>query len=265
MIAINTIRPEPAYRREAFDAGLRRLGYKVESALNQPLGRPSGPKDLLLLWNLHGGNEQRRNEWQAKGGTAIVVENGYIGKDADGRQLYAISTHAHNGAGFYPIGSEDRFSALGIEVAPWRGDTGHILVAGQRGIGSRLMASPAGWEDRTAQLLKKAGHDVKLRRHPGRFPAPTTLEQDLDGAKAIVIWSSASGVRALTLGVPVVYCAPHWVCSLAAGAGLERVANPPRDDASRLAALHAMSHGQWTVAEIESGEPFARILANLGA
>lgn len=36
------------------------------------------------------------------------------------------------------------------------------------------------------------------------------------------------------------------------------------DDALRQAALHRMAHAQWTVAEIESGEPFARIVAQIG-
>jgi hypothetical protein len=261
MIAVNTIREQPHYRRAAFDIGLQHLGYTMVKD-----GKPTGPTDLILLWNLHGGNEQRRDEWERQGGTALIVENGYIGKDAEGRQLYAISVHAHNGAGWFPQGPEDRFSALGIELAPWRGDSGHILVAGQRGIGSRLMASPHGWEDKTAHLLKAMGHkELLIRRHPGRFQPPTTLEADLACARLCAIWSSGSGVRALTMGVPVVHWAPHWICSGSAGRRPEAIAAPVRDDSRRLAALQHMAHGQWTVAEIEAGLPFERILSNLGS
>jgi hypothetical protein len=61
-----------------------------------------------------------------------------------------------------------------------------------------------------------------------------------------------------------VHCAPHWICAGAARHGLDGLAAPLRDDAARRTALHKMSHGQWSVAEIEAGEPLKRILARLG-
>lgn len=256
MIAINTIRVDPHYRRAAFDAGLTRLGYKMVTA-----GQPKGPRDLMLLWNLHGGNETLAREWEAKDGTVLVCENSYAGKDEKGRQLYAISVHAHNGAGWFPVGTEDRFERLGIDLAPWRAAGGHTLVAGQRGIGSRAMASPPGWDDKMMQRLRELGHrNVKLRRHPGRTTPATTLEQDLEGASLCMIWSSASGVKALTMGIPVIYTAPHWICEGAATRGLETIGSPRRDDALRRIAMHRMSYGQWRVDEIEAGEPFRWIL-----
>ena len=262
MIAINSLRMEPHYRRAAFDTGLRRLGYKLAA----PGARPSDRHDLLLVWNLSQPNEAQALDWESAGGTVLVCENGYIGKDEQGRQLYAISVHGHNGSGWYPVGIIDgRFERLGIELQPWRGDEGYILVCGQRGIGSRQMASPPGWEDRVARSLKGMGHgDFKLRRHPGRFTPETTLEDDLAGARLCLVWASASGVKALTQGVPVVYCAPHWVCADAATRGLETLATPLKSDALRRIAMHRMSYGQWSVAEIEAGEPFARIRAELG-
>lgn len=261
MIAINTIRPDPHYRRQAFDKGLQTLGYEMRSA-----GKPRAKTDLLLLWNLHGSNEDRARDWENNGGTVLVCENGYCGKDAAGLQLYAISVHAHNGAGWFPVGEDDRFAELGIDLQPWRTGGKHILVCGQRGIGSRQMASPHNWDDKAFQRLREdRSADVRIRRHPGNRPSPTTLDQDLEGARLCVIWSSASGVRALTLGIPVVYCAPHWICEGAAGHSLGMVNEPICDDEKRLAAMRRMAHAQWRVAEIESGEPFRRILANLGA
>lgn len=261
VIAINTIRTEPHYRHLAFNTGLEKLGYTLRVG-----GRPKAKEDLLLLWNLHGPNETRGRDWEAQGGTVIVCENGYIGKDAGGLQLYAISVHGHNGSGWFPVGTDDRFAALGIALQPWRAADGHILVCGQRGIGSRKMASPPNWEDGIVKQLATMGmRNVKVRRHPGQKPAATTLEQDLDGAALCMVWSSASGVKAMTLGVPVVYCAPHWICEAAASRGIESVAEPVRSDELRNIAMHHMSHGQWSVAEIETGEPFARILANLGS
>lgn len=259
MIAINTIRPEPHYRHAAFDAGLKRLGYAVQTA-----GQPKSRDDLLLLWNLHGANEMRGREWEAKGGTVLVCENGYLGSDAGGQQLYAISVHGHNGSGWFPLGDGGRFARLGIELEPYVDRDGYVLVCGQRGIGSRTMASPPQWEDKVARHLTGLGHKVKIRRHPGRNPAPTTLTDDLAGARMCMVWSSASGVKALTLGIPTVYCAPSWICAAAAGHGTAAVDTPQRDAHRRLLAMENMANGQWTVAEIEAGKPFVGILENIG-
>lgn len=262
MIAINTIRQLPHYRHDAFDAGLLRMGYRLEKS-----GKPASREDLLILWNRQGAEEQRANDWEALGGTVLVCENGYIGKDAGGLQFYAISVHGHNGSGWFPVGEEDRFTPLNIALRPWVENTGHILVCGQRGIGSRLMASPPSWEDKTARTLKAMGQDkIKIRRHPGNYKPETTLDEDLIGARLCVVWSSASGVKALTLGIPMVYAAPHWICE-EAGTKFQHadIATPTRSDESRQRALHRMSHGQWAVEEIQNGEPFARIMAQIGS
>lgn len=258
MIAINTIRPEPHYRRAAFDAGLKRLGYHVGSK-----GKPTSKDDMLVLWNLHGNNEQMARDWEAKGGSVLVCENGYIGRDAAGQQLFAISVHGHNGSGWFPAGDGQRFAQLGIELQPFVDSGDYVLVCGQRGIGARRMASPPQWEDKVARQVQLLGHKVKIRRHPGRNTPTTTLEEDLLGAKLCIVWSSASGVKAMALGVPTVYCAPSWICAAGAGHGVEAVDKPVLDEHRRLLAMENMANGQWTVAEIEAGLPFVRILENL--
>lgn len=257
-IAVIRIRPEPHYRREAFESGLRRHGYTFKGHAT-----PSGPNDLLVLWNRKKGIDERDAiVWEQQGGTVLVAENGYLQKTD--KTIYAISVGQHNGGGWFPVGSEDRFSALGFEVKPWRKRGGHILLCAQRGIGSSLMASPPYWADKQQVHIKRmTQRAVRLRAHPGNFEPKVPLEQDLASAHACVIWHSAAGVRALLDGVPVFYAAPFWVCEAAAlkyvkGGSLE---TPLCDDAQRQAALHRMSHGQWTVNEIASGEPFARMKA----
>ena len=193
----------------------------------------------------------------------LVCENGYLGVDGAGHQLYAISEHGHNGSGWFPIGTEDRFSGLGVEVKPWRAAGEHVLVCAQRGIGSCKMRSPSRWDAAVvAEVQRLTKREVRLRPHPGRH-AGKPLEDDLRGAHACVIWSSSSGVRALVEGIPVVRAAPWWICSEAAVRSVTRVNMLLLDDTARANALHKMSHGQWTLAEIESGEPFKRILEGL--
>lgn len=258
MIAVNTMRRDPHYRRDAFDAGLEACGYRLEQG-----GKPKSKEDLLVVWNRMSANEPQASAWEAAGGTVLVCENAYLQPVKWG--MYAISVHGHCGSGWFPVGDEDRFTTLGIGVEPWRTGGSYILVCGQRGIGSRAMASPPHWDTKTVPRVKAMGHkQVRMRQHPGRVKPKATLDEELAGASLCLIWSSACGVRALTMGVPVVHCAPHWICSSAARRGLEGLSVPLRDDEARRSALHRMSHGQWSVAEIESGEPFKRILARLG-
>lgn len=247
-IALNTLRKEPAYRREAFSRGLERLGYKVIEA---PVGamtqiyKPTSPDDLLVLWNKKRGHEeQQADRWEKLGGTVIVTENAYLQK-VD-KTAYAISTHGHNGSGWFPQVEKGRFEKLGYELKPWRTDGKYILVCGQRGIGSELMASPPQWAEKIAQRYKDPGAPVKLRQHPGNHAPKVPLLTDLADATHCLIWSSSAGVTALIEGVPVQHFAPHWIC---AGWG----------PLTREVALNFMANGQWSVAEIESAEPFARM------
>jgi hypothetical protein len=244
--AVLTIRKEPHYRRAAFESMLSKHGYGIA---NSSLGvSPKRKADLLILWNKKRGNEEAEaNRWEKQGGTVLIVENGYL-QPVD-KTYYAISVHGHNGSGWFPVGAEDRFTKLGFPMKPWCGGTGYALVCGQRGIGSSLMASPPQWAERTAKRLEAAGVKTKLRLHPGNFAPKVPLLDDLKGAASCHIWSSASGVRALVEGIPVNHYAPFWIC--------DRPAN-------RVDQLHRMSHGQWHHEEIATGEPLARILANLG-
>lgn len=237
------LRKEPAYRREAFVSGLRKLGYVIPDGRSALL-HPRSPEDLLVLWNKkRGSDETQANEWERRGGTVIVAENAYLQK-VD-KTAYAISTHGHNGSGWFPFDlSEGRFQKLGYELKPWREGGGYVLVCGQRGIGSELMASPPQWGENVFRKLQSGGVKVKLRQHPGNFAPKVPLLDDFAGARRVHIWSSSAGVAALIEGIPVEFDAPHWICGR---------------HANRVDALEHMAQGQWSVAEIESGEPFARM------
>lgn len=249
-IAVFCIRPEPAYRAQAISNGLARLGYKLYSS-PYPNNRfsPHGPEDLLVIWNRKRGiDEQGADAWERKGGTVIVLENGYLQK-VD-KTYYAVSVHGHNGSGWFPVGDDKRFDKLGWMVKPMRDGGQYILVRDQRGIGSTLMASPPNWGKRMeANLRQHAPFPVKLMAHPGDKGKLDKDAQALAGARSVVIWSSAIGVRALVEGIPVQHFAPHWICE-------KWVDN-------REAALERMAHNQWHFDEIATGEPFARILAKL--
>lgn len=254
------IRKDPHYRRDAFLAGLARAGYTVST--NFP--ERGAPGDALVIWNRYGVYESAAERFEREGGAVLVAENGYIGKDENGHQLYALAKRGHNGSGKWPNGGPQRFERLDIALKPWRHGGDHILICGQRGIGSRSMASPMEWHNSVARRLREVTkRRIVIRLHPEdqnlRGAKQPPLEEQWRSAWAVVVWSSCSGVKALIDGLPVIYDAPHWICASAAGR-VPSIENPPMLD--REAALQRMAWAQWTVAEIASGEPFS-MLANV--
>jgi hypothetical protein len=258
-IAHCLIREYPCYRRDAFVNGLTKAGFKIDS--RYPENKPQHG-NVLVCWNKYGDFEHVANKFKANGGTVMIAENGYLGFDKDGVQNYALALEGHNGSGRWATGDGSRFAKLNIELQAWRKEGEHIAIRGQRGIGDRIMASPVGWaEHMQRELYGKTKRRVLLKPHPGNG-AVTDLSHEsyLQKAHALVIWSSAVGVKALVMGIPVFYCAPHWICELAAAQGIEKLETPIMNDTGRLAALEKMAWAQWSVAELSTGEPFMRLL-----
>ncbi len=240
--AVVLIRREPAYRRAAFEAGFKRLGFTVHDRLN----RPGEPGSVLCIWNRkRGKDEQDAEAWERRGGVVLIAENGYLAQTP--KTHYALSIGQHHGI-TEPSSDENRFDKLGFKLKPWKDDAkGYWLVCSQRGIGSSLMASPPQWAEKMAVKMRAAGREVLIRQHPGENKPKTRLEDDLKGAHACAIWSSGAGVRALVEGVPVYHSAPRWIC---AGAGPN----------CREEVLNRMAWNQWHYDEIATGAPIARLL-----
>jgi hypothetical protein len=251
------IRDKPHYRHDAFLAGLRTAGWQVTQ---QP--KP-GPGNLLVIWNRYGVNDDLAAQYERAGGHVLVAENGYFAEHGKPPSAYAISRGQHHHGGVSQIRASN--DAGKWDMKPWRTEGDHILVVGQRGIGSRLMASPPEWAN--GQIADRLGvqtrRPVRFRRHPGNDAPKVPLEHDLRGAHAVVIWSSCSGIAALLAGIPVFYAAPRWICEMAAiplaGADLER---PWLGD--RVEALANAAANQWSVEEIARGLPFAALLPPAG-
>lgn len=260
--AFSLVRQQPHYRHESFLAGLNAAGFEATSG---HFNRPARPGEVLVVWNRGNDLDWIARKFESTGGIVIVAENGYIGRDENGLQHYALALHGHNGSGRWPVGDGSRWAKLGIPLKPWRAAGDFIYVRGQRGFGSPTMASPPLWHEDVARRLRlPTKRQVRIVTHPGK-PAcdeaqAIAIERDLAGAHACVVWSSAMGVRALVCGVPVFYEAPHWICAGAARHGITGIEQPLMDDVARLSALERMAWAQWSVAEIATGEPFRLLL-----
>lgn len=254
MRAFSLIRNSPHYRHEAFLSGLAAAGYEVHDRAPDR-GRPG---DILVCWNRYSTVEHIADRFEAEGGTVLVAENAYVHGRHDGGSYYALAIHAHNGAGQWHIGGPERWQALGVELKPWRTEGKHILVAPNRDFGMRGFIMPTRWGEQTAEALRKATKlEVRLRLHPGNNRPAVPLEDDLRDARAVVIWSSSVGVKALIEGIPVICMAPWWICKSATSA--EPGAPVVMDD-RREKAMHALAWSQWAVDEIKSGIAFEHLL-----
>jgi len=270
MKAWNLTRAEIVYRHDAFSAGLRAAGYDVRS------GNPEGaPGNVLLIWNRYPPFSDLATRFEAAGGIALICENGYLGPNGcsphhmEPRSIYALARSYHNDASVVRMGQDDRWSALGVPVQPWRASGGHVLVCENRPFGAPGRAMPANWaQDVAGRLRKLTKREIRIRPHPGNAAPHKRLAEDLAGAWACVIWSSSAGVHALVRGIPV-YCeARYWICKGGEGEATEGVetdirfieCGPRLGMYPRNESLQRLAWAQWSVEEIASGEPFRHLL-----
>lgn len=248
MRATCLIRQQPGYRADAFARGLQAAGYQVTTRLPSDVR----PDDVLVIWNRYSTNHEHATRYEKAGATVLVAENGYLGREWNGDYWYAIAKSQHNGAGEWP--RIDR--PLNINPHPWRASGEHVLVLPQRGIGPPGVAMPSGWVKDVLRRLDTS-RPVKVRQHPGEHPAPP-LERDLANAWCVVTWGSGAALKSALHGIPVFYDFPRWI-----GAPLGKrfdggVAHCEYPD--RHKAFESIAGAMWRLEEIESGEPFRRLL-----
>lgn len=171
----------------------------------------------------------------------LVAENATWGNEFAGRRWYTLARNRHNTAGMFPVGGNERWDRLGVEPAAWR-TSGETVILAQRGIGSDPTRMPMGWPQRA-----QARHGGRIRSHPGRGVAKP-LEDDLAHAGKVVTWGSGAAIHALLMGIPVVSEMTNWI------------GEQDNTELGRLEMLRRLAWAQWELAEIESGEPMARLL-----
>lgn len=237
------------YRRDAFMAGLQRLGYRVQPGL------PTAPirDDLLLSWNRQAGAHDRTATlFESRGLPVLIAENGYLGVKHNGTRTYALARSHHNGAGRWPTGGPERWAALGVELLPWRRPGGETVILPQRGVGAPGVAMPQKWP--------REFHGFgRTRKHPGT-KEQIPLEVDLARASQVITWGSGAAIKALVLGIPVFYSFPKWIGAPAARPVGDIKLGAKCDDEARLRMFERLAWAQWTIDEIASGEAIKRVL-----
>lgn len=254
--AFIAIRPTVVPRMTAVSEGLTRLGYKLHIG-GPGAGDYPSPADICVSWNRAGSAGALASMVVAAGGRSIVLENGYLGKG-----MTAVARDFHLGAGWWlPNDSPSRWAALGIALRPWRRQGRHILLCLSRGFGPPETAMPKDWPEKVQRTIAHwSGRPVRLRRHPAArdVGAVPPLAEDLVDCHAVVVWASNAGTEALVAGVPVFAGHPRWILEQAASGDISNIEDPALPD--RLPAFIRLAWAQWSLDEIATGEPFARLL-----
>lgn len=220
-------------RRAVFTEGLQRVGFEVVHGLT----REPREGDILVTWNrIHEGDACAR-EFERRGNAVLVTENATWGNDFAGERWYTLVRSYHNLSGTFPIGGNERWDSLGVELAPWR-EGGETVVLHSRGIGPVCHRTPRDWASRQTG---------RVRPHPGTGQAKR-LEEDLAECGRVVTWGSGAAVKALMLGIPVESHMPNWI------------AEQDNTDAGRLAMFRRLAWAQWRLDEIRKGAPFEWLL-----
>lgn len=249
MIAHIALREAPHYRRNIFDTGFKKLGYKTHFGITKAC-----ENDVLVIWNRYGIYHDKAKEFESAGAKVLVVENAYLSKEQlkNNEHWLAISLNHHAGAGFWQCGDNSRWDNLNVELAEWRRNGEETLVLMQRGIGEPGVAMPSNW------TFKKG----RIRKHPGKVcNTQISLEKDLSKAKEVVTWASSAALHALILGIPVFYDFKKWIgASACKHISLHGFEDPMMSNEARTNMFRRLIWAQWTRSEIESGEALEHLI-----
>jgi hypothetical protein len=261
----NMVRRVDPYPHASIDKGMTVMGLRRTNMFDRR------PECALVTWTPWRGSlaEKLGKGHAAGGGSWLVMENGYV-TPVDGRKVYTVGREGYNGRGDHGSDNRERFAALGHEIKPWRKTGSHILVVGQMGHRDTTVSMPVKWlESIHTELRHRTDRPILIHPKPGSKDPYTTgdgvridrapIPQLLADCWALVTWSSKAAMLALIHGVPVFVIGPYSIARRMAMHSIDSIESPyyPED---REDFLEHVADSQWSVAELESGEPFRRLL-----
>lgn len=200
---------------------------------------------VAVFYGIGPGMEHLWRQCLAEGRPYIYIDNGYFGRG----EFFSATVNAlrHDGTGRPDF---DRLAARRVSIWPWRKSGRHIVVCPQSDWFHRLHTRRGRdtWVERTVATLRAVTtRDICVRLKDDATP----LARDLDGAHALVTFTSNAAVEAVCAGVPVITtgaCAARTMGS----ASLFEIESPAFPGGrTRWAACLAAN--QWTLQEMREG------------
>lgn len=184
----------------------------------------------------------------AQGRDFYYGDHGYFGRGT----YFRVTKNAYQHTGIGAARTPERWRRFGRAIRPWRADGRHIVVCPNSPIFCGLHGFDVhAWiADVIRQLSRVTDREIRVRWKTDERTRP--LLTDLDGAWALVTYSSAAAIWALIEGVPVFTLAP-WAASARMGlADLSRIEDPVYPD-DRESFVTVLANHQWTLDEIQHG------------
>jgi hypothetical protein len=234
--------------------------------------------DVAVIWSfLWSGrmlpNKQIYEHYRSTGRDVLIVEVGMLKRGI----TWKLCLNSTLSGGTYGKGSDpDRANKLGLKLKSWTNSGTNILIALQRSDSGQWSHGPKmeEWLQETVGHLRNfTDRPIVVRPHPRQsvvMPAGVIVQQpcklatdsfDFDSALnntwAVVNHNSGPGSQAVIAGVPAFV----GLSSLAASVGnltMGNIENPIRPDREEW--LCQIAHTEWTVKEIATGLPLARLL-----
>ncbi len=186
----------------------------------------------------------------------FLIDNSYF--DSARGTYYRVTKNRLQHSG---LGTSDgsRFRALGIEIEPWRLPGNHIVVCPQSEHFMRSVGGYGGdWAADVVHSLQGLTDRPIMLRLWGRDKSKqaANLHEMLDGAHAVVTWSSAAAITALLSGIPAVCMGQSAAEPMATP--LAEIESPRRPD-GREEWGRILADNQWTLAEMAGGFAWGRV------
>ena len=249
--------------------------------------------DVAIIWSVlfqgnMSGNYKVWERFKAAKKPVIVLEVGAIKRNTTWRcGINGITGDAYHG----PTGNgEDRFKQFGLELKPWRDQTGHIVICGQHDDSAQWQThnkeSVAQWIYNTVESWR--AYDTQstflIRPHPrnkfswqdlgppdrlgwSTISRPQKIDGtyddfdfDTDSAYAVVNWSSNPATKAIIEGVPV-FVGPSSLAYDVGNKNLKDITDPKKPDRQQW--LNDIAYTEWTIEEISQGIPLLRLTSQL--
>jgi hypothetical protein len=254
----------------AVKEGLERIGLQAS--------HHNMDADVAVIWSfLWAGrmlpNKQVYEHYRNTGRQVLIVEVGMLKRGI----TWKLCLNSTLSGGTYGNGVDtDRVTKLGLKLKPWTCSGTNILIALQRSDSGQWSHGPAmeTWLQDTVDYLRNfTDRPIVVRPHPRQsvvMPTGVSVQQprklstdsfDFDSALAntwaVVNHSSGPGSQAIIAGVPAFV----GLNSLAASVGnltMGNIEKPDRPDREEW--LNQIAHTEWTVDEIATGLPLARLL-----
>lgn len=199
----------------------------------------------------------------------VVIDSGYVSRD----KYFAVGLNGLNGrADFKNHNSKpDRWNRLGVTLAPWRKDGGHVLVCGQIPWDASVQDTDhVEWcQETITRIRQRTSRKIVFRPHPkcaakveygvnADMVSTAPLADDLANAHCVVTYSSNSGVDAAIAGVPVFADDHGSMAWPIANKSFAWVDSPVRPDREQWAAN--LAYTQWTIDEIREGKAWRHLM-----